>query len=99
MAPFGTRILRMLKIERISVKGRMRVRLIGTFKAEHINQVKAEIESCDPAPALDLEEVDLVDVEAVRFLNACRLKGIQVLHASAYIRTWMSQERRAARIE
>ena len=89
----------MLKIERISVKGRMRGRLIGSFKAEHINQVKAEIEICDPAPALDLEEVDLVDLDAVRFLNACRLKGIPVLHASTYVRTWMLQERRAARIE
>jgi len=89
----------MLKIERISVKGRMRVRLIGNFKAEHINQVKAEIEICDSAPALDLKEVDLVDLEAVRFLNACRLKGTRVLHAPTYIRTWMVQERRAAGIE
>jgi hypothetical protein len=42
---------------------------------------------------LDLEEVDLVDVEGVRFLNTCETDGIPVLHCSPYIREWMSRER------
>jgi len=42
---------------------------------------------------LDLEEVGLVDVEAIRFLNRCEAAGVSVLRGSAYIRTWMSQER------
>jgi hypothetical protein len=42
---------------------------------------------------LDLEEVDLVDVEAVRFLNTCQLKGVRMLHCSPYIREWMLRER------
>jgi hypothetical protein len=42
---------------------------------------------------LDLEEVDLVDVEAVRFLNACEAQGVSVLHSSPYIREWMLRER------
>jgi len=42
---------------------------------------------------LDIEEVGLVDVEAIRFLNSCEAVGVSVLHGSAYIRTWMSQER------
>jgi len=45
---------------------------------------------------LDLEEVDLVDVEAVRFLNTCEAGGISVLHCSPYIREWMFRERSAA---
>jgi hypothetical protein len=40
-----------------------------------------------------LEEVDLVDVEAVRFLNACQSQGVRMLHRSAYIREWMLRER------
>jgi hypothetical protein len=40
-----------------------------------------------------LEEVDLVDVEAVRFLNAREDEGISVLHCSPYIREWMLRER------
>ena len=50
-----------LKIERISDQGRTRIRLSGQFRAEHLDQVKAEIEQGGPV-ALDLEEVDLVDI-------------------------------------
>ena len=42
---------------------------------------------------MDLEEVDLVDVEAIHFLNSCEARGVSVLNASAYIRAWMVQER------
>jgi len=82
-----------LKIERLSGKRRTRIRLSGAIRSEHLDQVKAEIELGGPRVALDLEEVDLVDVEGVRFLNACEAEGISVLHCSPYIREWMSRER------
>jgi hypothetical protein len=82
-----------LKIERISGKRRTRIRLSGEVRAEHLDQLKAEIERDGPRVALDLEEVDLVDVEGVRFLNACVAEGISVLHCSPYIREWMLRER------
>jgi hypothetical protein len=82
-----------LKIERISGKRRTRIRLSGAFRSEHRDQVKAEIERGGPRIALDLEEVDLVDVEGVRFLNACESAGVSILHCSPYIREWMLQER------
>ena len=82
-----------LKIERISGKRRTRIRLSGAFRSEHLDQVKAEIERGGPRVALDLEEVDLVDVEGVHFLNACEVDGISVLHCSPYIREWMLRER------
>ena len=78
-----------LKIERI----RSRIRLSGEFRSEHLDQVIAEIQLCESPPVLDLEELDLVDVEGVRFLNACEAKGISVLHCSPYIREWMLRER------
>ena len=81
-----------LKIERISGKHRARIRLSGAFRCHHLGQVKAEINRGGPV-ALDLEEVDLVDVEAVRFLNAREDEGISVLHCSPYIRQWMLRER------
>ena len=81
-----------LKIEWISGKRRTRIRLSGEFRSDQLDQVKAEIERCG-AEALDLEEVDLVDVEAVRFLNARKEEGILVLHCSPYIREWMLRER------
>ena len=78
-----------LKIEQI----RSRIRLSGEFRSEHLDQVKAEIELCESPAVLDLEELNLVDVEAVRFLNACEAKGIAVLNCSPYIKEWMSRER------
>ncbi len=47
----------------------------------------------DHASALDLEEVDLVDIEGVRFLNACESAGVSILHCSPYIKEWMLRER------
>ena len=82
-----------LKIARISGRRRTRVRLSGALRSEHLDQVKAEIERAGPRVALDLEEVDLVDVEGIRFLNACEADGISVLHCSPYIREWMLRER------
>jgi len=82
-----------LKIERLSGKRRTRIRLSGAFRSEHLDQVKAEIERGGPGVALELEELDLVDVEGVRFLNACEAEGISVLHCSPYIREWMLRER------
>jgi hypothetical protein len=82
-----------LKIERISGKRRTQIRLSGQLRSERIQQVKAEIERPGPRVALDLEEVDLVDVDGVRFLNTCELGGISVLHCPAFIRQWMATER------
>jgi hypothetical protein len=81
-----------LKIERISSKRRIRLRLSGEFRSDRLDQVRAEINRGGPV-ALDLEEVALVDVEAVRFLNAREDEGISVLHCSPYIREWMLRER------
>ena len=47
--------------------------------------MKAEIERGGPRVDLDLQELDLVDVEGVRFLNACEAEGISVLHCSPFI--------------
>ena len=57
----------MLRIDRLQE----RIRLSGEFRSEHVLQVKAEMNQCGSLSALDLEEVDLVEVEAIHFLNSC----------------------------
>jgi len=79
-----------LRIERIQGG----FRLSGEFRVGQLDQVKTEIERCESPVVLDLEELDLIDLEGVRFLNACEAKGISVLHCSSYIREWMLQEQR-----
>jgi hypothetical protein len=82
-----------LKIEQIPGKRRTRIRLSGEFRSEHLDQVKTEIERCGAPVVLDLEELDLIDVEGIRFLNACEASGISALRCSPYIKEWMSRER------
>ena len=82
-----------LKIERSSGKRRTRIRLSGELRSEHLDQLKAEIERGRPRVDLDLQELDLVDVEGVRFLNACEAEGISVLRCPPYVREWMLRER------
>ena len=82
-----------LKIERISGKRRTRICLSGQLRCEHLDQLKSELERGGPRVALDLQEVDLVDIDAVRFLNAFESTGVSILHCSPYIREWMARER------
>jgi hypothetical protein len=82
-----------LKIEQIHSKRKTRIRLSGEFRSEHLDQVKTEIERCGAPVVLDLEELDLIDVEGIRFLNACEASGISALRCSPYIKEWMSRER------
>jgi len=82
-----------LRIERVPDGPTTTIRLIGRIRAEHLEELKAEIDRGRPRVVLDLEEVGLVDVEGVRFLNACEAEGISVLHCSPYIREWMRRER------
>ena len=82
-----------LKIERNSGKRRTRICLSGQLRSEHLSQVKSEVERAGHPVALDLEEVDLVDIDGVRFLNQCEAVGIPVLQCSPYVREWMQRER------
>ena len=74
-----------------------RIRISGDFRPEHLDQVKDEIERSKSPVVLDLEELNLVDVECVRFLNECEAKGVSLVHCAPFLRTWMSQERKRTR--
>jgi anti-anti-sigma regulatory factor len=82
-----------VKIERTFGGRDMRIRLSGQLRAEQLSQVKSEVERAGQPVVLDLEEVDLVDIDGVRFLNECESAGIPVLQCSPYVREWMVRER------
>lgn len=83
-----------LRIERSPGKCGTRIRLCGELRSERLDDVRAEIEQGGPRVTLDLDEVDLVDIEAVRFLQTCESGGVEVVNCAAYIREWMKQERK-----
>jgi hypothetical protein len=82
-----------LRIERIFGDGRTRICLSGQLRSDHLDQLKSEIERCSSPLALDLEEVDLVDIDGIRFLNECESAGVAVVGSSPYIKEWMLRER------
>jgi hypothetical protein len=82
-----------LKIERIFGEGSTRILLSGQLRSDHLDQLKSEIERCSSPVALDLGEVDLVDIEGIRFLNECESAGVAVVGCSLYIKEWMLRER------
>jgi hypothetical protein len=68
------------------------VRLSGRMQSEDLAGLQQYIGAPGFKPLLDLAEVTLVDVEAVRFLVGCEDAGIDLLHCSPYIRQWMDRE-------
>ena len=79
-------------IETESEGGSTTLRLIGRLQAEHVAQLKKEIEGRS-AQRVCLREVTLVDADVVRFLTACEEGGVLIVNSSAYIREWMDRER------
>ena len=62
------------------------------MQGEHLRQLEAEIGNAETV-ALDLEDVKLVDVEAVRFLAGCEAKGVELRQCAPYIRKWILKEK------
>ena len=81
-----------LKIESFSDGNGTTIRLIGRMEEEHLDELKAEVEKAGPKIALDLAQLSLVDVEAVRFLSVCEDDGIRIVRCPPYIRDWIDKE-------
>jgi hypothetical protein len=91
---YATRVT--LKIEKTLGERGTIIKLMGRIRAEHLDELKAQIRASVPKIVLELGEVSLVDADAVRFLITCESEGIQLLNCSAYIREWIVRERESA---
>ena len=83
-----------LRMERFSMRRGTRIRLSGELRNEQLNDLRTELERGGPQVTLDLDELNLVDIDAVRFLIACTAQGVKVVNSSHYIREWMHRERK-----
>lgn len=70
------------------------MRVVGRLRSGDLRELQAQLEGNEPQVVLDLEDLNLVDVAAVRFLGACESMGVKVLHCSPYIREWISREQK-----
>ena len=85
----------MFKIQRSDDKGSAVFVLSGRIVEAHVPELQklleAEVKVADIT--LDLEEVRLVDREAVRFLAGCEARGIKLKSCPSYIREWIDTGR------
>ena len=81
------------KIEKHRDRHRTTIRLIGRMRADHLSELEKQISESESKIVLDLEELNLVDVEAIRFLGMCETQGVTLLNCSPYIRDWIGKER------
>jgi hypothetical protein len=81
----------MLKIQKPEDQTSVIFSVSGRIEAAHLLELQMLFDSeLLPADmALDLEELRLVDRQAVRFLAACEARGIQLRHCPSYVREWI----------
>ena len=84
----------MLKIQRSVQAGNVRIMLSGRIEREHLAELQRLIDEDAPHKlvTLDLEEVRLVDREAVGFLARCKAMGIRLENCSTYVHEWICRE-------
>ena len=83
----------MLRIETVQDGKHTVLRLSGRIESQHVQDLKVRIESGTQGIALDLEEVRVVNLDAVHFLAVCEAKGITLRHCPPYIRDWILTEK------
>ncbi len=82
-----------LKIERYTDGRGTIIRLIGWMRREHLGELEKQIGEGGPNLTMDLAEMNLVDLQVIRFLGACEARGITLLNGSPYINDWIAKER------
>lgn len=80
------------RIETISDEDGTLLRLIGRIGSDRLEEMRQQIRSCQPVVALDLDQVDLVDVDTVRFLGDAERAGIELRNCPPFVREWISRE-------
>jgi anti-anti-sigma regulatory factor len=81
----------MLRIGRSVDDGRAILVLSGRIEERDVPEIERllEVDRQVTDIILDLEEVRLVDRQAVKFLAACEARGIKLKNCPAYVREWI----------
>jgi anti-anti-sigma regulatory factor len=71
------------------------LRVSGRIHAENLDTLRDVLGRQNGRIVIDLEEVALVDREAVAFLALSEIDGIELRNCPAYIREWIDREKRS----
>ena len=80
------------RIDRTATEEGLVVRISGRVGAEDLKVVRAALRE-GSVVAIELEEIELVDRDAVKLLALKEANGIELRHCPAYIREWVTRER------
>jgi hypothetical protein len=83
----------MLRIETEMDGSRTILRLIGRIRSNCIAELCERVHNRASVVILDLAEVDLVDLQSVRFLRDCQDQKIEIRNCRPYILEWIRRER------
>ena len=81
-----------IRFEKETRRLKTMIHLSGRLQSKRLDELKTQIEGTRSRIALGLNGVTLVDVEIVRFLNACEKSGVELLNCWPYIQEWMIRE-------
>ena len=80
------KVVRLVEVDQLVL-----LQVSGHLQEVHVNLIEELIaQETDPV-VLDLAEIMLVDLEAVKFLAACVGRGIELRNCPEFIREWMSK--------
>jgi hypothetical protein len=82
-----------LKIERSVSDSQPVLMLSGRIGSDDVQTLKACMQDGERAPALDLAQVHLVNLDAVRFLAACEKRGVELRNGRPHLRAWITVEK------
>ena len=83
----------MLRIETENDGPRTILRLIGRVRSDCIEELRQQVYDRASLTVLDLAEVDLVDLQSVRFLRDCQDQKIELRNCAPYILECIRRER------
>jgi hypothetical protein len=83
----------MLRIEKDSDGCVTRLKLSGRIQSSCIARIRSVMNDGCARKILDLSEVTLVDIEAVRFLISVEDEGTELCQCPPYVREWILRER------
>jgi anti-anti-sigma regulatory factor len=87
----------MLRIQRSS-NGQVVFTLSGRMDEEHIAELETLIgsEANGRQIVLDLKDLTLAGQEAIEFLERCEADGVTLKNCAAYVREWITRQRRGS---
>ena len=81
-----------LRIEQISNNSHRVLKLAGKIESDGVQMLKTFMEDAEESFALDLDQVQLVNLDAVRFLATLEKRGIELRNCRPHVRAWISAE-------